>query len=323
MSWTVPQPLFVGQDTGSTVRPGICDFNGRLFVAWPTMPENGTPFAPSFSFTSRNTNDDGWNPPQLVSFRDSAGKRDSSKHQDYASALVVFKNSLYALVPVTSASSSGLDVFLYDGSTFNQCSSWAGDWHTDIAATVANDVLYVIGHRLSDSAIIWTYSSADNMKNSTGPPKLALGQFEGTLLTGQYTRWSVGLTARHGVVVALYLGVMNGVVEMTLDTTGSAPAWTVTDYTDQVGMMGVSAVTTPDNAYSWIGFKSTQASCIDICHYKFANGCYDSGDSLGDDPPASCANEPALCWSGGKVYAVWNTNTGQGPLHFRTAVPGA
>ncbi|KXJ89905.1 hypothetical protein Micbo1qcDRAFT_206175 [Microdochium bolleyi] len=313
MLWSDPQPLFSAQDTGSSVRPALCDFNGSLFVAWPSMPDLGKEFAPSFSFTSRNASDDGWNPLKTVKFTDSAGKHDPTKHQDYVSALVVFQNSLYALVPVTSATSTGLEVFLYDGATFNKCATWSGDWHTDVAATTANGVLYVIGHRLSDSKIIWTHTNS-SLAGPTNPP---------TLLTGQYSTQNLGLTARNGAVVALFLGIIGmGVIEMILDMTVTPPVWNVTDETAQVGRSGVSAMTTPDDAYSWISFKSTQADCIDICNYRFNDMCYDSADSLGDDNPAACHNEAALCWSAGKVYAVWNADTGKGPLHFRTSVPG-
>ncbi|KXJ85474.1 hypothetical protein Micbo1qcDRAFT_209955 [Microdochium bolleyi] len=327
--WT-PSTLLYQQDPldtqfpmGSFYRPAMCEYNGRLFIAWATIPPYGPP-PPSFSYTARNLTDDGWDERKIVNFPE------ITAHQTYGSCLVVFNNTLFALVPFDSGNGGGLGLFFYNGDSFSWIGQWSATWETDVVAVVANNVLHIIGHRTSDNALIWTYSLPGLLDLlQKGPPALPASQFSANTEVGESTTAAPALTVRPGgIVVALLLANTSGggVLETTLDMTADPPVWNRTDDLDESGSTAVSAMTTPDGANSWISFKKHNGESSLLCAYKFGDGCYTSSPySLGGDSPWRCYNPAALCWANGYVYTVWtDKGTYSPPMYWsRTAVASA
>lgn len=298
--WSQAQLLNQGIGVNTQLKPAMCDFNGRLFLAWATWADFGQ--ASTFSFTRWSSSDNGWEAPTNVLLDD------SSTTQSYTSALAVYNNVLYAFVPYASQSDSstgGLSIFKYSGTTFVHVCNWGNTWNTSVTAAVCDGVLHVVGYNQNNSDhFVWTWTNA-NLQTIT-----ASGDFSDNAAINESTTSNPALFVRDGKLRLLFLasGDSRGVLEDTL-TMGNNPPWVRTDTLNESGNSGVSGASTPDGKRAWICFKTHNGYSNLICHYKRKNNanCWSSNRSMGSGEILEALHEAALACSGDWLYAVWNT----------------
>ncbi|KAI1323054.1 hypothetical protein F5Y16DRAFT_403834 [Xylariaceae sp. FL0255] len=246
--WSQPAAVIPDSEGCTPYKPAICDYNGRVFLAWATQSDSELQFPRNFHFTSRNLADDGWAQPSLVSLDSEQGEG----YQTASSALVVFNHILYAFVPVRYRAGenneviSGLAIFQYNGSTFNRTVWWQTHLSSYVAAVVCGGTLHVIQALRSPSeetpnSIRWNYS-LPGVQTITSSD-----QFSQDALLGEYTSSTPTLMVRDGEVVALFLtnDDHRQVFETTLDW--STKTWNISHRLSQWGNSGISAMTTPNN----------------------------------------------------------------------------
>ncbi|KAF5645168.1 hypothetical protein F52700_2368 [Fusarium sp. NRRL 52700] len=310
LTWS-PKQVVPGAPVTTPQKPALCDFQGTAFLAWASKSDL-TFFSagPTFSFTHWDSSMSAWAPPQVVKL----DNEDNSIYQSHTSALVVFQDILYVLVPFCSDKKSGLRVFSYTGKTFIPAGDWSSAWNTDVAAVVSNGTLHVVGRGLP---ALYTFSKP-GVANITGP-----GDFSPNYpVLGTITTYDPALIVREGKVVLLTLsmtppsfGILQ-VQELTLSNSGGEVIWTRTNQLYERGRSGVSAMITPDGQNAWICFKGLSSDTNQMAWYNAGKNCWSSSDSIGETDALKCLNEAALVWSDNWVYAVWNSELSGNPLCY-------
>ncbi|CZR47880.1 uncharacterized protein FPRO_13547 [Fusarium proliferatum ET1] len=307
--WSQAQPVATDNSVGTQFKPAACDFNGTLFLAWATQYQNEpSKCASSFSFTYWLTSENGWATPTSVALSD------SSMAQSHTSVLVVFHSELYALVPCSSPTSSGLYIYKYDGTTFQESGALDSTWNTSVAATVYHGDLHMVGFdRNNGDRINWIISKPDATTIS-GPES-----FLPSTATDNSTTGNMGLIVRKGntgldELVLIFLADNDS--RTVLENTLVNGVWTRTDKLDERGNSGVSATSTPDGQSSWICFKKWHGYSNLICEYDAPHGCWTSNYSMGTADNLECWNEAALIYSNRWLYIIWNMNNTPQTIYY-------
>ncbi|KAG5768795.1 hypothetical protein H9Q72_003780 [Fusarium xylarioides] len=305
--WSQAEPLVPGpsivNNVGTQFKPAMCEFQGKVFLAWATMPSDNSP--PSFSFTHWLPSDNGWTPPTVVPL-------DTWK-QCNTSTMVVFKGVLYLLVPYTSlnSSDSACGIYRYNETTFEFICNWFSQWCTALTAIVHNDILHVVGYNQSDDDhFVWTYSKPDT--TDIGWISSTMG-FNGNLKINEQTSSNPALVFRDGHVRLMFLSHSDyrSVLEITLDMETQPPSWSSNvAVPGESGDSGISATSTPTGADAWICFKTHGGYNNLMCRWERKSNSWTSNQPMGDGMILWCENEAALLYSDSWVYAVWNS-----PLH--------
>ncbi|KAF7553450.1 hypothetical protein G7Z17_g3618 [Cylindrodendrum hubeiense] len=304
--WSPAKPILQGAQVETQNKPAICDFNGRVFIAWATTSGTDTP-ASTFSFTSWLPSDDGWAPL-------SHAKLNDSTVQSNTSALVVFKEVLYAFVPWTSTTSSdsGLSIFKYNEVTFEHVGDWGETWNTPVTAVTHKGTLHVIGYNQSDSDhFVWTWSNP-------GQTTITGSEFSDNTRINQQSSSNPALVVRDDGVHLMFLahGDGRGVLDITLIEDSNT--WGPSVELNESGNSGISATATPDGKHAWICFKKHNGSSNLLCYWETKNNanCWSDNQSLGSGNILEGLNEAALVWSNDWIYAVWNTYQSDAPMYY-------
>ncbi|KAF5569480.1 plc-like phosphodiesterase [Fusarium phyllophilum] len=285
--WSWAEPLVPGPyNAGTQFKPAMCEFQGKVFLAWATMPSDNNP--PSFSFTHWLPSDNGWAPFTVVLL--------GNAKQCNTSTMVVFKGVLYLFVPYTSVdgSDSACAIYSYNETNFEYVCDWFSPWCTALSAIVHDDILHVVGYNQSDDDhFIWTYSKPDT--------------------TDKF---------RHGLQRELKdqranLHDYRSILEITLDMETQPPSWSSNvAVPGESGDSGISATSTPTGADAWICFKTHGGYNNLMCRWERKSNSWTSNQPIGDGIILWCENKAALLYSDSWVYAVWNSPLQGGSIYW-------
>ncbi|KLO94894.1 Uncharacterized protein LW93_3584 [Fusarium fujikuroi] len=308
--WSQAEPIVPDpNNVGTQFKPAICEFQGKVFLAWATTPSDNSPT--SFSFTHWLPSDNGWAPPTVVPLGN--GK------QCNTSTMVMFKGVLYLFVPYTSldGSYSACAIYSYNQTTFEYACDWGSKWCTALSAIVHNDILHVVGYNQSDDDhFVWTYSNPDT--TDIGWISSTQG-FTGNSKINEQTSSNPALVFRDGHVRLMFLSHSDyrSVLEITLDMESQPPSWSSNVVVPgESGNSGISATSTPTGEDAWICFKTHGGQNNLMCRWEKKTNSWTPNQPMGDGPILWCQNEATLLYSDSWVYAVWNAILQGGSIYW-------